>query len=225
MNDAYQFLVRYDVACLFAAVFVDQIGVPLPAVPWLLAAGALTVTGQMSLSAAFSATILGAIFADLIWFYLGRRFGKSAPGLLCRLSADPDACVCRTQSLFTKHGMAGVVVSKFIPVMKTLVPALAGSSGVSASRFLFFDGLGSLLFAGVFILTGSLFSAQVDYILEMIGRHGGKTLGSLAGLSLAYIAYHSFRRRRLLSKARRVGSAVDKLRHEQEASEKLFIGQ
>jgi len=53
------------------AVFIDQVGVPLPAAPWLLAAGALAGTGEISLLAAFHAAILGAMLAEVIWFYLG----------------------------------------------------------------------------------------------------------------------------------------------------------
>jgi membrane protein DedA with SNARE-associated domain len=223
MSETFQFLIRHDVALLFAAVFVDQIGVPLPAVPWLLAAGALAVTGQMSLWAAFSAATLGAILADLIWFYLGRCYGNRALALFFRIAADPDACVRRTQNLFTKYGMGGVAAAKFIPVMKTLVPALAGSAGVSAPRFLFFDGLGSLLFGGVFILMGSLFSEQVDDIINMLARHGGKALALVAGLVTVYIAYYVFRRHQLLSRPRMIGIPSDKLQEEQELGEKHVV--
>lgn len=51
--------------------------------------------------------------------------------------------------------MRGVIVAKFIPGLSILAPPLAGSSGVRASRFFFFDGLGSLLYAGCFILLGN----------------------------------------------------------------------
>jgi membrane protein DedA with SNARE-associated domain len=179
----------------------------------------------MSLWAAFSAATIGAILADLIWFYLGRRYGNHALEFFFRISVDPDACVRRTQHLFTKYGMGGVAAAKFIPVMKTLAPALAGSYGVSVSRFLFFDGLGSLLFGGVFILTGCLFSEQVDEIINMITRHAGKTLGLVAGLVLAYIAYNSFRRHRLLREPRPKGITVEKLRQEKNASEEPAIRQ
>jgi membrane protein DedA with SNARE-associated domain len=223
MNDALQFLIRHDVAFLFAAVFADQIGFPLPVVPWLLAAGAAMVTGQISLLAAFSATMLGALLADLIWFYLGRRYGNRALRLLCRISSDPDACARRTQNLFTKYGMEGVVAAKFIPVMKTLAPALAGSSGVSAWRFLFFDGLGTLLYGGVFILAGYLFSDQVDQFISVLTRHGGKALGLVVGLVVVYIAYKSFQRYRLLSKPRLAGTTVHELHPKLETGERPMI--
>src|SRR5580658_5121746 len=105
MNDTLEFLIRHDVLFLFAAVFIDQIGVPLPAAPWLLAAGALAATGEMNWQAALGTTIFAAMLADVIWFYLGRHYGNRVLGFLCRFSSDRDACARRTQNLFTKYGM------------------------------------------------------------------------------------------------------------------------
>src|SRR6267378_7969531 len=129
MNEILAFLVRHGAAVVFAAVFIEQIGVPLPAAPWLLAAGALAGTGKMNWLAALSAAAFGSVVADLIWFYLGRHRGQRVLNLLCRISLEPDSCVRRTQGFFTRYGMKGVVAAKFLPGLSTLVPPLAGSSG------------------------------------------------------------------------------------------------
>src|SRR5580693_3028568 len=125
MNDIIEALADHGAAFLFVAVFVEQIGVPLPAMPWLLAAGALAGTGKMNWAVALSAATLGSLLADLIWFYLGRYRGQRVLNLLCRISLEPDSCVRRTENLFTRYGMPGVVVAKFIPGLSTLVPPLA----------------------------------------------------------------------------------------------------
>ena len=127
MNETLGFLVRHGPAVLFAAVFVEQIGVPLPAAPWLLAAGALAGTGNMNWFAALSAAVVGSVLADLIWFYLGRYGGQRMLNLLCRISLEPDSCVRRTQDLFTRYGMRGVLAAKFIPGLSTLAPPLAAA--------------------------------------------------------------------------------------------------
>src|SRR5216117_3154483 len=151
MNEILEFVVRHGAAVLFAAVFVEQIGIPLPAAPWLLAAGALSGAGKMNWAVALGAATLASMLADLIWFYLGRYAGHRVLNFLCRISLEPDSCVRRTQDVFTRYGMRGVVAAKFIPGLSTLAPPLAGSSGVSAPRFFFFDGLGSLAYGGGFI--------------------------------------------------------------------------
>src|SRR5712672_552570 len=165
MNETLEFLVRHGTAVLFAAVFVEQLGVPLPASPWLLAAGALAGAGKMNWVGALGAAVFGSIVADSIWFYVGRYRGQRVLGFLCRISLEPDSCVRRTQDLFTRYGMRGVVAAKFIPGLSTLAPPLAGSAGVSAPRFFFFDGLGSLLYTGCFILLGVLFSHQLEQVI------------------------------------------------------------
>src|SRR5881628_2349064 len=142
MNETLEFLVRHGALVLFAAVFVEQMGVPLPAAPWLLAAGALGATGKLNWFIALGAATFGSALADVIWFYLGRYGGQRVLSLLCRISLEPDSCVRRTQDVFTRYGMRGVVAAKFIPGLSTLAPPLAGISGVGAPRFLLFDGVG-----------------------------------------------------------------------------------
>src|SRR6266550_7996567 len=187
MNETLEFLVRHGTAVLFAAVFVEQMGVPLPAAPWLLAAGALAGTGKMNWMVALAAAAIGSILADLIWFYLGRHGGHRVLSLLCRISLEPDSCVRRTQDLFTRYGMRGVVMAKFIPGLSTLAPPLAGSSGVSTPRFFLFDGLGSFLYPASFILVGIIFSRQLEQVIAALASLGGSALALVVGLGVAYI--------------------------------------
>lgn len=223
MNGTLEFLVRHGATVLFAAVFVEQMGIPLPAAPWLLAAGALSVTGEMNWFVALTAAGFGSLVADAIWFYLGRRGGQRVLNLLCRISLEPDSCVRRTQDLFTRYGMRGVVVAKFIPGLSTLAPPLAGSSGMSAPRFFFFDGLGSLLYAGCFILVGVLFSRQLEQIINALAGLGRSTFFLAAGAAALYITYKYVQRHRLLGELRMARITVDELHQKQEAGENPMI--
>src|SRR6266404_3645370 len=109
MIETLEFLVRHGMAVVFAAVFIEQIGLPLPAAPVLLAAGALVVPGKMNWVTVLSAAVVASLLADSIWFYLGRHIGRRVLRLLCRISLEPDSCVRRTQNVFTRYGMRGVV--------------------------------------------------------------------------------------------------------------------
>jgi membrane protein DedA with SNARE-associated domain len=115
MHQTTQFLVAHGPLLVFASVFLDQMGVPLPAVPWLLAAGALSAAGKFSLLLWLGINMLACLIADLIWFYLGRHRGHRVLGLLCRISLEPDSCVRRTQNMYTRYGLRGVVMAKFLP--------------------------------------------------------------------------------------------------------------
>jgi membrane protein DedA with SNARE-associated domain/rhodanese-related sulfurtransferase len=223
MSEIYDLLVRHGTVILFVVVFIDRIGVPLPSAPWLLAAGALAVASKMNWLTALVAAAFGGLLADMIWFYLGRHFGKSVLGFLCRISFEPDSCARRTQNLYTRYGMRGLVVSKFIPGLSTLAPPLAGNSGISTPRFIFFDGLSSMLHAACLILVGVLFSRQLEQIISALAGLGHGAIGVVAGLVALYIGYKYFQRYRLLHELRMARITVDELHQQQEAGEKPMI--
>ena len=223
MNPTTQFLTTHGLPLIFAAVFVEQIGLPLPALPWLLAAGALSAAGKMSLVSGLALTVLACLLADAVWFYLGRHRGAQVLGLLCRISLEPDSCVRRTQNLFTRYGLRGVLVSKFVPGLGTVVPPLAGMTGVSAARFFLADGVGSALYDGCWICLGYFFSSQIQQIGAALASIGGNALALLLGALALYLAYKYWQRRRLLRELRMARITVEELHRKQEAGEQMLI--
>src|SRR5438445_4497091 len=170
MTETTQFLMRYGLPLVFGAVLIEQLGIPIPALPLLLAVGALAATGKFSLLMGILVTALACLIADLSWFYLGRHRGNKVLGFLCRISLEPDSCVRRAQNVFTRYGLRGMVVAKFIPGMSTVAPPLAGMAGIHAGRFLLVDGFGSLLYGSTLLSLGYLFSRQIDQVGAAITR-------------------------------------------------------
>src|SRR5277367_4153605 len=182
MNEILHFTARYGLLLLFVVVFIEQLGAPLPSPPFLLAAGGLAGIGKINPVLALLLVTLGSLLADSIWFYLGRARGSRILRLLCRISIEPDTCVLRTENVFVKYGMRGVVFAKFIPGLGTVMPSLAGMYGVSLHRFLAFDGLGALLYLGCFILLGFIFSNQLQEVADAMDRLGHGALYLVAAL-------------------------------------------
>src|SRR5437868_3755829 len=164
MTETSQFVIRHGLPLVFAAVLVEQLGVPIPALPLLMAAGALSAAGKFNFFMGVLMTAIACLIADTAWFYLGRHRGNRVLGFLCSISLEPDSCVRRTQNVFTRYGLRGIVVAKFVPAMSTIAPPLAGMSGINAGRFLLVDGFGSLLYGTVFLSLGYLFSRQIEQI-------------------------------------------------------------
>jgi membrane protein DedA with SNARE-associated domain/rhodanese-related sulfurtransferase len=223
MNTLFEFLIQHGTMVVFAAVFAGQIGLPLPVVPWLLAAGALAVQGKMSLLALLGVTVVASLLADMIWFYLGRYYGSRVLGILCRFSLEPGSCVARTQNIFERHGMRGIVFAKFIPGLSMIARPLAGSSRVSAGTFAFFEGISAILYGGLFILLGALFSHQLIQIMDALASLGHKALLLILGLVVAWMGYEYYERHRLLNAFHIVRITVDELYRKQEAGENLII--
>jgi membrane protein DedA with SNARE-associated domain len=181
------------------------------------------VPGKMNGVSAIAAATFGSLLADVIWFYLGRHYGNRVLKLICRISLERDSCVRRTQDIFTRYGMRGVIAAKFIPGLSTLAPPMAGSSGIGVARFFFFDGLGSLLYVACFVLGGVLFSHQLEQVLSALANLGHGALALVIALVALYIGYKYFQRRRLLIELRMARITVDELHRKLEAGENPFI--
>ena len=69
MNDTTQFLMRHGTPLLFAGVLIDQMSLPVPGLPWLLAAGALAATGKFNLFTGIAATLVASLSADAFWLW------------------------------------------------------------------------------------------------------------------------------------------------------------
>src|SRR5436190_7050003 len=224
MTDINQFLANYGLPLVFGAVLIEQIGIPLPAIPLLLAVGALSATGDYSPLLAIILVVIACVIPDTIWFYLGRHRGTRVLGFLCRISLEPDSCVRRTENVFTRYGLRSLVVAKFLPgFISTVAPPLAGMSKMSFARFLFFDGIGSLLYASCFVFLGYYFTHQIQQITDAMASIGGKALALLVVLLGGYIGIKFWQRQRILRELRMARITVSDLRQKQEAGEQLTI--
>src|SRR5215467_5170575 len=116
------------VTCCFSpSSLAEQVVLPIPAIPVLLAVGALVRAGRMSLAPAIVVALFASLAADIIWYELGRRRGGRVLGLLCRISLEPDSCVRRTEGLFMKHGRFALLIAKFFPGLSTVARPWPGS--------------------------------------------------------------------------------------------------
>jgi membrane protein DedA with SNARE-associated domain len=203
MNEASQFLVSHGGPVLFAVVFAEQAGLPLPAAPWLLAAGALSATGRLNPLLATTMTALACVLADSLWFYVGRRGGQRVLRWFCRMSLAQTGCVGRSKGLFARHGLQALVAAKFLPGLGAVMPPLAGALGVRASRFLVLDGLGSLFYAGFYVSAGYVFHNQLEEAMIRLNQIGLSAALLVLGLATGYIAYKYARRHIRVRAARR----------------------
>ncbi len=223
MHDAAEFLIRHGEVIVFAAVFAEQIGLPVPAIPVLLAAGALAGAGKMSLAAAVLLSLIACFAGDLIWYELGRHRGRHALNLLCRISLEPDSCVRRTENFFGLYGLRSLILAKFIPGLSTITPALAGLFNVTSRQFLLYNGSGALLWSLSFILPGYLFSSQIESMAEQAARFGASAILLLGGSFAGYLAYKLIHRQWLLRELRIARISPDELKRLMDDGRKVVV--
>jgi membrane protein DedA with SNARE-associated domain len=195
--DGLDLLARYGALILPILVVAEQVGVPLPAVPALLGVGALAANGRGSIPLVLGAITVVALVVDLTWYEVGRRRGAPVLARLCRLALEPDSCVRRTQDVFVRYGVRGMLVAKFLPGLTTVMPPLAGVFAVGRLRFVVYEILGVLLWAGLWIGVGFVFSDAIATVAAGLARLE-RVLVVVVAVVVGYIAVKYVRRRLFL---------------------------
>ena len=204
-------IAQYGLLLVFFNVLVEQAGVPVPAVPTMVVAGALSASGKLPLAGIMSAVVLACLLSDLVWYWAGRRFGAGVMRTICRISLSPDSCVKQSELRFQRWRGRILLIAKFVPGLSTVAPPLVGAMGLRAGTFILLDGLGSLLWAGMAVGLGHAFAAQIDDLLADLASAGTVALELLLGLLVLYIAAKWWQRRRLLMALRMARITVDEL--------------
>jgi len=223
MHSTLEFLIRHGYVVLLGWVFAEQIGLPIPSLPLMLAAGALAGTGHISFWASLLIVTIAALLADSIWYILGRTKGIRILQFLCKISLEPDSCVRRTEGIFSKQGARSLLLAKFIPGLSTVAPPLAGIFHMRARMFLLYDALGSMIWALTILGTGYIFSSQIERIAERAAALGGSLAVLLVGSLVAYIAWKFVARQKFLRELRIARITPEELKQQIDAGVELLI--
>ena len=114
-------------AVVFVATLAARLGAPVPAVPFLIVAGALSVGGRCRSPARCWRGLAGNLIGDAAWFLAGRRWGYGVMRLLCRISLSADSCVQRSESFLGRWGGVSLIAAKFVPGVSVVAPPMAGA--------------------------------------------------------------------------------------------------
>ncbi|MBL8404793.1 MAG: VTT domain-containing protein [Dechloromonas sp.] len=163
------------VTVVFFNVLLQQLGLPVPAVPTLLLAGSLAATSG-SLGQVLAAAVVASVLADWLWYWSGKVFGYRVLAGLCKLSINPSSCVSQTEARFIRWGISSLVVAKFIPGFSTVAPPIAGALRMSQAGFLLAAGVGAALWAGAALGAGWLLQDAVQSAIAALDRHAARAL-------------------------------------------------
>ncbi|MBY0372577.1 MAG: VTT domain-containing protein [Bryobacteraceae bacterium] len=202
MTELLSFLERHGYGLLFAVLFLEQSGLPLPAMPVLLAVGALCGQGKLNIVVSLGAAVAACLLADLIWYSVGRAKGRSILRVLCKVSLEPDTCVRATEDAFDRYGRGTLLVAKFIPGLNTVAPPLAALSGMPLRTFLWLDAVGALLYSATFAGLGWIFHREIARVSDALSDLGSRVFWLLAAALAVYLGIKLLQRNLLIRRFR-----------------------
>ena len=223
MNELVLFLIQYSYILIFAWVFVDQMGVPLPVVPLLLAAGALSGAGQLSFFPVLSLAVVASFLSNAAWYEMGRRRGSAVLNMLCRIALEPESCVRRTENMFSRHGNHSLLVARFVPGFSAVASPVAGIFKMPRLRFLLLNGAGAVLWAGTFIGLGFFFSSQLEKVSKLALSLGSWLAVLVAVFLIVYLGIKYLQRRRFLRQLRMARITPEELKQKLDAGDEVVI--
>jgi membrane protein DedA with SNARE-associated domain/rhodanese-related sulfurtransferase len=212
MSDLIAQIGRHGLALVFGNAILERVGMPVPALPALFVAGALSAGGTIALAPLLTIAVATPLAVDMLWYLLGWWRGERAVRLICRMALSQEACVRQTRALFDRRGLVSLLYSKFVPGYSIVVLPLAGAARVPLLSFLAWDGLGNLLWASSAVGLGYLFHGAVGRFLAAFQRLGmGAGVLALAAVALL-VAMKWWERRRFYKLLRLARITVEELR-------------
>ncbi|AZN36628.1 DedA family protein [Iodobacter ciconiae] len=157
-------------ALLFSVIFVETGVVIMPFLPGdslLFVAGMLAGGGHMNLYVLMGLLFTAAVLGDAVNYTIGRYFGH-------KLFANKDSKIFRqdylqkTHAFYERHGGKTIILARFVPIVRTFAPFVAGMAEMSYHRFLMFNLIGAAVWV-VSLLYAGYFLGGIPFIAKNIG--------------------------------------------------------
>ncbi len=189
MDDLLGLVSRHGASFLFVFCFLEASGIPIPAALALLVGGAAAGKGWISPGMGWLAGMAGLLAGDTLLFLLGRYTGWWLLGVLCRVTANPEACIFSAAHAFHKRGRVTLVLAKFVPGLAAMAAPLAGSMNMRMRHFLALDGAGAALYVTAYGVVGYICSDIIAVVLSYFQAAGRLVETLVAGAVLGYAAW------------------------------------
>jgi membrane protein DedA with SNARE-associated domain len=186
-------LSSYGLPALFIILAISSAGVPFPITLLLIATGSLVAQGEMVLWQVLIICSAGAIIGDQIGYWLGRSGGRKLVGRITKRFGGGEM-IKRAETFTQRWGGVGIFLSRWL--VTPLGPWLNLTSGITGypwPRFLFWDVLGEVLWVGIYVSLGNLFSDRVGALAELLGSLTWVILGLVALVILGWKLLQYFR--------------------------------
>lgn len=186
--DAIQLLERHGYWTVFFGLLLEYLGLPIPGELILFLFGALISRGELGFWPVLATALAAVLLGDHFWYFAGRRGGEKWLRLFCRATLGSARCMTRTEKFYRKYGPASLVFSKFLPGFRAFSIPMAGMTGINYEPFLFFAGMGSVLWVGGTMALGMLMAPRLEVMAARIENFGGMLFLSFVVITVVVLA-------------------------------------
>lgn len=168
-------------AILFLIIFCETGLVATPFLPGdslLFAAGGIAAVGGMNIHIMVLILLVAAILGDAVNFMIGKYFGA-------KLFSNPDSKIFRhaylekTHAFYEKHGGKTIIIARFVPIVRTFAPFVAGMGDMHYGRFIRYNIIGALAWVLLFSYLGYFFAN-----IPLVKNNLGLVLGAIIVISI-----------------------------------------
>ena len=166
LNDIIQSYGIWTYAILFGIIFLETGLVIMPFLPGdslLFAAGTFAALGSLNVWILWLVTFSAAVLGDTVNYWIGNKIGPRAFEQDIRFLKREY--LERTQRFYDKHGGKTIILARFVPIIRTFAPVVAGVGTMQYRRFLTFNVVGAFLWTGIFIWLGYFFG-NIPFVRE-----------------------------------------------------------
>lgn len=196
LGEAIQFLGPWIYVLLFVIVFLETGVVVTPFLPGdslLFAVGTFAALGYLDVGLVAVVLITAAILGDAVNYHLGAYIGPRAFRENSRFLKREY--LTRTHEFYEKHGGKAVVLGRFVPIIRTFVPFVAGIGAMTYRRFVFYNVLGALVWVLLFLFAGYFFGN-----IPIVKENFHYAILGIIAVSLVPMVYEMWKHRRTQSR-------------------------
>lgn len=151
---------------LFGIIFAETGFVITPFLPGdslLFAAGAIAALGSLNVFFLLAVLMAAAIIGDTVNYWIGHFFGQQI--VASKWIPINQEHIDKTKAFYAKHGGKTIILARFVPIVRTFAPFVAGVGSMSYSHFLLYNVIGGVVWVGIFTLAGFFFG-NIPFVQE-----------------------------------------------------------
>jgi len=180
----------YGYVVLFFLVGLESLGLPLPGETALVTAAAFAALGHLSIYGVVATAVAAAVIGDNGGYWIGRKGGIALVRRYGRFLHLNEAHLERARHFFGRHGPPTVFIGRFIALLRTWTAVLAGAARMPYGRFMLYNALGAVCWAGVVGALGYVFGRNLPRLEHYMGQAslaGALLVALIVGLVLGWL--------------------------------------